>query len=58
MGRNGEVSEITVVDGVGYGSEDAVLHAFKQIKVKWVPGQKDNEKVNVRITVPFKLKLA
>jgi periplasmic protein TonB len=56
--KNGDVSDITVIDGVGYGSETAVLDAFKQIKVKWVPGQKDSNAVNVRMTMPFKLKLA
>ncbi len=56
--KNGQVSEIAVIDGIGYGSEDAVLEAFKQIKVKWMPGLKDNDKVNVKMTLPFKLKLA
>ena len=56
--KEGQVSEIMVVNGIGYGSEDAVLEAFKQVRVKWIPGLKNSEKVKVRIILPFRLKLA
>jgi TonB family protein len=53
--KDGTISEIKVVRGLGYGLDEEAVKAAALIK--FVPGQKDGQSVNVRARLEFTFSL-
>lgn len=51
----GEVSEVQVLEGPGFGLNEAAESALR--KFKFTPAEKDGEKVSVRITYVYRFRL-
>lgn len=54
--ENGFVTEPKILDGLGYGSEEAVLYAVRHLK-QWRPGRHQGIPVPVRYVWPIKFAL-
>ena len=57
VNTKGKISETGVLKGIGSGCDEATLEAFKITKLKWRPGIKDEQKVKVKMILPFTFKL-
>ncbi|MCZ8023303.1 MAG: energy transducer TonB [Cyclobacteriaceae bacterium] len=55
--ENGDLIDLKVEQGIGYGCDEATIEALKKIDIKWKPGIKNGEKVKVRMFLPFTFKL-
>jgi len=55
LSKDGTISEIKVVRGLGYGlDEEAIKAAYK---IKFVPGKKNDQPINVRVRLEFVFQL-
>ncbi|HSG68454.1 MAG TPA: energy transducer TonB, partial [Bacteroidales bacterium] len=54
---NGEVSNVSILRGVGYGCDEEALRVVKGMP-KWTPGKQDGKPVNVSFNLPIKFNLA
>jgi TonB family protein len=55
LSKDGSISEIRVVRGLGYGlDEEAIKAAYK---IKFVPGKKNDQPINVRVSLEFVFQL-
>lgn len=57
VGKDGSLSEIEVIKGIGYGCDDESLRVMKNAP-KWIPGKQRGKPVRVRMIVPISFKLA
>ena len=57
VGKNGEISDYRLVEGLGNGCDQAVLMAIRNSK-DWKPGQKDGRLINTRVKVPITFKMS
>lgn len=55
--KNGSVSNISIVRGLGYGCDEEVLRLIKMMP-KWKPGKKDSKAVRVKLNIPIEFKLS
>ncbi len=53
--EKGDVIDAEVVQGIGYGCDEAALNAVRQ--AKFIPGQQDGVVVRVRMSIPITFKL-
>lgn len=53
---NGEVADITIIKGLGYGTEEEAMRVLKKMP-RWKPGVQNGRKVPVRMTLPIRLEL-
>lgn len=57
--KNGHVGDFKIVKPLGDGCDKAAMAALeKMADTQWIPGIKDGKKVNVKMLVPIKFKLA
>lgn len=54
---NGNIFESGIKSGMGNACDEAVLKAFRSINITWKPALKDGKNVNVKMTIPFSLKV-
>ena len=54
--KNGKVTDIQVINGIGYGCDAEAIRVFKLLP-DWIPGKKNGIPVNVRVTFPLVFKL-
>lgn len=55
LSKDGTISELKVVRGLGYGlDEEAIKAAYK---IKFVPGKKNDQPINVRVSLEFVFQL-
>ncbi|HMQ49064.1 MAG TPA: TonB family protein [Saprospiraceae bacterium] len=52
----GKVTDIKVVQGLGYGCDEAAVAVLEQMP-DWIPAQKDGKAVASKMTLPFQFKL-
>ena len=55
--KNGKVSNIEIVRGLGYGCDEEVIRLLKMMPV-WKPGKKDGKPVRVKLSIPVQFKLS
>lgn len=55
--KNGNISNISIVRGLGYGCDEEVLRLMKMMP-KWKPGKKDGKAVRVKLNIPIEFKLS
>ncbi len=53
---DGNVGEVTILKGLGYGTEEEALRVIKRLP-RWKPGVQNGIKVPVRMTIPIRLEL-
>lgn len=56
VGKDGSLSEIEVVKGIGFGCDDESMRVM-QLAPKWIPGKQRGKPVRVRMIVPINFKL-
>lgn len=56
VGPTGEVTNITVLKGLGYGTEEEAIRVVKKLP-RWKPGIQNGRAVPVRMTLPIRLQL-
>lgn len=56
VGKNGSISDVTIVKDIGGGCGKAVKAVVEKMP-KWTPGEANGHPVKVRYTLPFKFKL-
>ncbi|MEQ9301559.1 MAG: energy transducer TonB [Cyclobacteriaceae bacterium] len=56
VSKDGSLSEIEVVKGIGFGCDDESLRVMK-LAPKWTPGKQRGKPVRVRMIVPISFKL-
>ncbi len=56
VGKDGSLSEIEVVKGIGFGCDNESLRVMKMAP-KWTPGKQRGKPVRVRMIVPINFKL-
>ena len=54
--KDGSLSEIQVIKGIGYGCDEEALRVIKQSK-KWTPGKQRGRAVKVRMILPIMFRL-
>jgi TonB family protein len=54
--KNGRVSNIEVIRGIGGGCDDEVVRVVEKMP-KWIPGKQDGEPVRVQFTMPVRFSL-
>ena len=57
INENGEIVEPKVLQGLGYGCDEAAVEALKKTKLKWTPGTKSGKNVKVKMVMPFAFRL-
>ncbi len=57
IGREGEIQEMGIVKGIGFGCDEAALAALRASTVKWKPAIKDGKKVRSKLKLPLKFKI-
>lgn len=57
VGETGEIIESGIIEGFNKECDEAALSSFRKLILKWKPGVKDGNKVNVIMITPFKFKL-
>lgn len=59
--KSGQIANIEIVQDPGFdmgkAAKDA-LSSMNELNIKWIPGKKNGEKVNVKYTLPVKFQLA
>jgi len=53
--KNGELSQIKVVKGLGYGCDEAVVNCLKSAP-RWKPGKQEGKPVRVQKTMSIQIK--
>lgn len=59
INKNGEVSDVNVVRGIGGGCDAAaakIVEGMNKLNQRWTPGKQRGRNVNVRYTLPIKFK--
>ncbi len=54
--KDGTVSGLKVVEGIGKGCDEEAIRALKEMP-KWAPGQKDGKAVRTRVVLPVSFKM-
>jgi len=54
--KTGDMTDIKIQEGIGYGCDEEVIRMLKTMP-KWIPGEKDKNKVSVKVTLPVTFKL-
>lgn len=57
INRDGSVSDVTVVRGIGFGCDEEAIQAVSKMK-NWIPGKQNNAPVRVKMTIPIKFEIA
>ena len=55
IGIDGKASDIEVLEGMGYGCDEAAIEALK--RSRFTPAQKDGKPVPVRTIIPYRFKI-
>lgn len=53
--KDGSVSNIEIIKGIGYGCDQEVIRLIR-LMPKWTPGKKDNANVRVKLNIPVEFK--
>ncbi|MBC3541366.1 energy transducer TonB [Rufibacter sediminis] len=56
VAATGDVTDIQVLKGLGYGTEEEVIRVMKKLS-RWQPGNQNGRAVPVRMTLPVRLEL-
>ncbi|WP_238395727.1 energy transducer TonB [Pontibacter pudoricolor] len=56
VGRSGEIEDVKVLKGLGFGTDDEALRVIKSMP-RWKPGKQNGIPVAVRYTLPIKFSL-
>ena len=56
MNSVGDVSDVKVVKGLGYGLDEETMRAVKTLP-RFIPGKQNGRAVNVAYTVPISFKI-
>jgi protein TonB len=56
VGASGEVTDIQILKGLGYGTEEEAIRVMKKLP-RWTPGNQNGRNVPVRMTLPIRLEL-
>lgn len=51
---NGDVTNIRVLRGIGYGCDEEVVRVIKLMKGMWIPGRQSGKNVSAQLTLPVK----
>ena len=54
--KDGSISTIEIVRGLGYGCDEEVIRLIKMMP-NWKPGKKDGKAVRVKLNIPVQFKL-
>ncbi|RNI28616.1 energy transducer TonB [Rufibacter latericius] len=54
VGPTGEITNIEVLKGLGYGLDEEAVRVIKGMP-KWSPGEQNGRKVSVKYTVPYRI---
>lgn len=57
INENGVMVEPKVLQGLGYGCDEAAIEALNKTKLEWTPGTISGKKVKVRMVLPFAFRL-
>lgn len=52
--KDGELADIKVLRDIGFGTGDAVVKVLRQCR-KWIPGEKNGNKVRVLYSLPIQI---
>ena len=58
ISAEGKIIDVSIKEGLTPGVDEEAIRTFKTIKTDWLPGVKNNQKVNTRIVFPLSLNLA
>ncbi|MFB9864054.1 energy transducer TonB [Rufibacter immobilis] len=56
VAASGDLTDIQILKGLGYGTEEEVLRVMKKLP-RWKPGNQNGRNVPVRMTLPIRLEL-
>jgi len=56
VGRNGEIEDVKVLKGLGFGTDEEAIRVVKSMP-RWKPGKQNGTPVAVRYTLPIKFAL-
>ncbi|TPE45209.1 energy transducer TonB [Pontibacter mangrovi] len=56
VGVNGEISDVQVIKGLGYGTEEEAKRVVEQMP-RWEPGRQNGRNVPVRFTLPIRFSI-
>ncbi len=56
VNKTGEISDIRILKGIGYGCDEAVIELIESMP-KWNPGKQRNKPVSVQYNLPVEFKL-
>ncbi|WP_207435723.1 energy transducer TonB [Sabulibacter ruber] len=56
VSTTGDITDIQVLKGLGYGTEDEAIRVMKKLP-RWKPGYQNGRSVPVRMTLPIRLEL-
>ncbi|GGK66422.1 energy transducer TonB [Rufibacter glacialis] len=56
VGATGDITDIQVLKGLGYGTEEEAIRVMKKVP-RWKPGMQNGRAVPVRMTLPIRLEL-
>jgi len=51
---NGDITNIKVIRGLGYGCDEEVVRVVKLMKGMWIPGQQAGKNVSAQLVIPVK----
>jgi len=54
--KNGEISNVEILRGIGKGCDEEVMRLVKE-SPSWIPGEKDGQIVKTRMRLPVRFKL-
>lgn len=57
ISSEGKLADVSIKQGLNPAIDEEVIRTLKVIKVDWLPGMKNNQKVNTKITFPISLNL-
>jgi|WetSurMetagenome_2_1015567.scaffolds.fasta_scaffold351024_1 periplasmic protein TonB len=53
--KNGSISNLEIIKGLGYGCDEQVLTALQQMPL-WTPGKIEDQNVRVKLLIPVEFK--
>jgi len=57
IGKNGEISEISLLKGIGFGCDEEAIRAIKAYPLGWNAGRQGDHPVAVRMVMPINFNL-
>ncbi|QHT69055.1 TonB family protein [Rhodocytophaga rosea] len=56
INESGELEDIQILKGLGYGCDEEVIRVIKLSSGKWIPGKLNNKSAKARVSVPVQFK--